>query len=78
MGAVIAGVVAVAVALGPLADGSDTYTSTSTATRAFSTLKDTVDIGLGFGEDTRRLLLERRIPMFSVRILSRGTKSSHR
>ena len=40
------------------ADGSDTYTSTSTATRAFSTLKDTVDIGLGFGEDTRRLRLE--------------------
>lgn len=41
----IAGAVAVAFELGPLADGSDTYTSTRTSTRAFSTLKDTVDIG---------------------------------
>ena len=50
MDAVTAGAVAVGVGAWATADGSSSYTSTSTSTTVFSTPKNTVDIGLGFGK----------------------------
>jgi hypothetical protein len=50
MDAVTAGAVAVAVGALATADSSSSYTSTSASTKVFSTPKNNVDIGLGFGE----------------------------
>ena len=50
MDAVTAGAVAVGVGAWATADGSSAYTYTSTSTTVFSTPKNNVDIGLGFGK----------------------------
>jgi hypothetical protein len=50
MDAITAGAVAVGVGALATADSSSSYTSTSTSTTVFSTPKNNVDIGLGFGK----------------------------
>src|SRR6476660_2724295 len=50
MDAVTAGAVAVGVGVWTTADGSDAGTYTSTSTTVFSTPKNNVEIGLGFGK----------------------------
>jgi hypothetical protein len=50
MDAVTAGAVAVGVGALATADSFSSYTSTSTSTTVFSTPKNNVDIGLGFGK----------------------------
>jgi hypothetical protein len=50
MDAITAGAVAVIVGALATADSSSSYASTSTSTTVFSTPKNNVDIGLGFGK----------------------------